>query len=215
MRHWSLACLVLIFCTGVYAKEPLTSTKTDYFDLLSSDGWLMRWPKNKLPIKIYLEDGSSVSGYRPQFRDILLSSFYSWSDATGGKLNFVRAASEKEADIICTWTKTWNDGINLPAGKPNAGSSIYEQFDDAGVGNIVLLKVHIKLPTRRALDGAVVTDAEMKCTCLHEIGHALGIDIHSPNSKDMMFRFNNAFKVKPILSQRDVHTIQKLYSTLD
>lgn len=202
----------MLSCTGAFAKERL---QNDYYDLLSSDGWLMRWPKTKLPLKIYLEDGSSVSGYRPQFREILLNSFYSWSDASGGKLNFVRAATKANADIVCTWTTTWNDGLSTSAGKPNAGSSIYEEFDEAGVGHILLRKVRIKIPLRRATDGSVVTNAEMRCTCLHEIGHALGIDIHSPNTKDMMCRFNTAFKVKPILSDRDVHTIQRLYSTFD
>lgn len=210
-----MACLAaIILLSSASAKEPVNPIKNDYYDLLSSDGWLMRWPKKKLPLKIYIEDGSSISGYRSSFRDILLNSFYSWSDASAGKLRFVRASSKEDADITCIWTKLWNDGLS-GGGKPNAGSSIYEEFEEAGVGNIVLLKVRIKIPLKRATDGLTVSDVEMRSTCLHEIGHALGIDIHSPNTADMMCRFNNALKVKPVLSRRDVHTIQRLYSTFD
>ncbi len=189
--------------------------KQDYYDLLSSDGWLMRWPKKKFPLRVYIEDGSNIAGYRPQFRNILLNAFYSWTDASGGKLTFTKASSKLESDVVCTWTKTLNADTELPSGRPNAGASFYEEFEEAGTGNINILKVRIKIPVRRPTDGLIVTDGEMKCTCLHEIGHALGIDIHSPNPSDMMCRFNNAFKVRPVLSVRDVHTIQRLYSTFD
>jgi len=194
------------------AKEP---SDKDYYDLLSSDGWLMRWPKKKFPLKVYIQDGSQIAGYRSQFRDILLSAFYSWTDASGGKLNFTKATSEKEADIICIWTKTLKADAELPSRRPNSGASIYEEFEEAGTGYINILKVRIKIPIVSPTNGLVVTDAEMRCTCLHEIGHALGIDIHSPNTADMMCRFNNASKVRPVLSQRDVHTIQRLYSTFE
>lgn len=217
MRRVLIICLLaMLVCSGTFAKNAKDApVKKDYYDLLSNDGWLMHWPKNKFPLKIYIEDGSAVSGYRSQFRDILLSAFYSWTDAGGGRLGFTRAASREDADIICIWTKTSNSDAEFSSAKPNAGASIYESFEEAGVGNINILKVRIKLPVRRPTDGLPVTNAEMKCTCLHEIGHALGIDIHSPSTADMMYRFNNAFKVKPVLSKRDVHTIQRLYRLFD
>lgn len=175
----------------------------------------MRWPKEKFPLQVFIEDGQQISGYRPQFKDILMNALYSWTDASKGKLTFTQATSKDKADIICLWTKSLNMDTELPSGRPNAGASFYEDFAEASPGNINILKVRIKLPVRRPTDGQPVTDAEMRCTCLHEIGHALGIDIHSPNSADMMCRFNNAFKVRPVLSVRDVHTIQKLYSSFD
>jgi predicted Zn-dependent protease len=144
-----------------------------------------------------------------------MSAFYSWGDAAGGKLSFTKCLSKKDADIVCTWTRTYKDEPEMPPGRPNAGASFYQDFEEAGTGHINIKKVHISIPVIRPADGSIVTNEEIKCTCLHEIGHALGIDIHSPDSSDMMCRFNNAFKVKPVLSKRDVHTIQRLYSSFD
>lgn len=209
-------CILALLAQDSSARQPVKQENgEDYFNLLSSDGWLMRWPKEKFPLRVFIDDGVHISGYRPQFKNILLSAMYSWSDASAGKLTFTQATSKENADIICQWTTSLNADAELPSKRPNAGASFYESFEEAGTGNIHITKVRIKIPVRRPTDGQIVTDAEMRCTCLHEIGHALGIDIHSPDTSDMMCRFNNAFKVRPVLSQRDVHTIQRLYSTFD
>src|SRR5262249_32317709 len=49
--------------------------------------------------------------------------------------------------------------------------------------------------------------------CLHEMGHALGMNGHSPNSRDVMYSSAN-LDDKPVLSERDKNTIRKLYQTI-
>ena len=74
----------------------------------------------------------------------------------------------------------------------------------AAAGNIVILaKDGPQALSFR--DGVLITK-----TCLHEIGHALGMHGHSPNNHDVMFL---AATPEPIakLSDRDKATIRKIY----
>src|SRR5438552_18608310 len=68
--------------------------------------------------------------------------------------------------------------------------------------NIVLLTVDS--------NGQPLADEDMQKICLHEIGHALGLNGHSTINRDVMF-FSRSPTVSPAPTQRDSATICKLY----
>ncbi|MBZ0185329.1 MAG: matrixin family metalloprotease, partial [Candidatus Obscuribacterales bacterium] len=55
-----------------------------------------------------------------------------------------------------------------------------------------------------------LSDDDMKKVCLHEVGHALGINGHSSDNHDIMF-FSESPSVWPALTKRDKLTIRLLY----
>src|SRR5438874_8798301 len=54
---------------GYRGYAPQAVLPTDYLAALNGDAY--QWPKSKLPIKIYIGDGSNAPGYRPSMREIL------------------------------------------------------------------------------------------------------------------------------------------------
>jgi predicted Zn-dependent protease len=53
-------------------------------------------------------------------------------------------------------------------------------------------------------------EIEIMRTCLHEVGHALGIDGHSADVNDVMY-FSESAKHMGTLTRRDMVTIIRLY----
>jgi len=55
-----------------------------------------------------------------------------------------------------------------------------------------------------------LSEEEMKKTCLHELGHAMGLQGHSTNNHDIMF-FAMSTTVWPVISRRDKATLFRVY----
>ena len=65
------------------------------------------------------------------------------------------------------------------------------------------------------MDGPVRDRLLLAKICLHEMGHALGMNGHSPNSHDVMYPSSSIYdKSAPVLSARDKSTIRRLYQTI-
>ncbi len=70
----------------------------------------------------------------------------------------------------------------------------------------------IVLLTAHAADNLPPSVNEIKGVCLHEIGHALGLNGHSPNSNDIMYCSETGSESRrPQLTVRDLATLKKLY----
>lgn len=58
--------------------------------------------------------------------------------------------------------------------------------------------------------GKVLTDRDMRKVCLHELGHAFGMQGHSPFSNDIMYATTSRNQGER-LSQRDITSMRSLY----
>lgn len=47
---------------------------------------LTRWATNRVPLRVYVENGTGVPGYRPQFRQFMIDAFATWVKASEGRL---------------------------------------------------------------------------------------------------------------------------------
>ncbi len=131
------------------------------------------------PIKIYIAPPP-----QPQSGDTALArwAFDTWQHSTGDALRFVRAP-EKEALVRLYWV-----GHGQPGGfgemrsievNGHAGAALYVNTDMALLGPEIEKAAH---------DDALYRDTIVYLTCVHELGHGLGLQ-HTAEYPDIMYSF--------------------------
>lgn len=184
----------------------------DFWPSIVKQGLPRRWPPEKLPIKIYIDPGIGVAGMRDSFPHILTDCFDAWMRAAQGRLGYLVVPRKEQADLTCDWTS--NPGDVTGQGTESEQGVAHVMGRDRGAGVVEISRATIRVLTIDKEQGDVkpVSDDVMKKTCLHEIGHALGLMGHSPNSHDVMF-FSESPTVWPVLSKRDKATMLRLYQS--
>jgi hypothetical protein len=174
----------------------------DYIADLQDEGVYV-WPADKLPIKVFIEDCSGVPGYRSSMKQILVNCFDTWTEASQGRA-WKQVDSPERADIVCRFTAA----LGLHNGDQEAGKT-QTTVARRGGGAEMCDEANMSLLTQ--LNGRVFSDEDIQRTALHEVGHALGIQGHSPSANDIMYYAVNHQR-PGYLSKRDVKTLLKMYS---
>lgn len=188
------------------APAPLTAPAIDGGNYLSEVGEsnYSVWPAAQLPLKVFIQDGSGVEGYRESYPEFMRSAFNEWQNLSNQRITWREVTNPAEADIICSWTaEVTPRGIGVEAGQTQ---TIIQRNYFTGAGRIV--SARIKVLT--SANGQTFNDADAYKTCLHEVGHALGLQGHSSTASDIMYPVLNR-RQTPYLKQRDVNTIAALY----
>jgi Matrixin len=176
----------------------------DYFPSVCTQG-IYQWQPGKLPIKVCISSGAGVPGYRPTFPGMIRHAFDTWCAASGGKLSWKEVSSAAAADVNVCWTDHVTQRSNgTEAGETNAYTKL-NQSTGRGIIYGARMLMLTQLPDKQ------FTDVEMDKTLLHETGHALGLQGHSPERTDIMYYAINADQ-QPALTDRDEATIQHLYA---
>lgn len=176
----------------------------DYLSSVSVQG-VYTWEADKLPIKVFIKADPSVHGYRPQFAGMVRNAFDTWSQASGGKLSWREVKNASDADVNIHWTTVVTERPNgTEAGETNA----YTQLNRATNRGIIY---GAKMTLLTELNGQPFGDDFMNKTIIHETGHALGLQGHSPNRTDIMFYAINNDQ-QPMLTSRDTATMKHLYA---
>lgn len=182
------------------AKQP----PNDYVSRVTPSGYQLIWPASKMPLKVFIADGTGVPNYRDTYRLLLMDAFDAWSNASKGKIDWMPVNSREQADLECSWTTK----LTRSHGAWEAGNaylmSMYSPITRSGA--IMNGKVELLTGLNRPF-----TDGEMRRICLHEVGHALGLQGHSNKAGDVMFPVAIS-GMSDRLSARDNATIQTLYA---
>jgi tetratricopeptide (TPR) repeat protein len=128
---------------------------------------------------------------------LVAEAFGEWERALHGKISFRETYDPNLTDIAVHWRTGFHDSSILGLERPNVISGKY----------LVEADIEITLTT----DGKSIDNKKVKATALHEIGHALGMNGHSPYPGDLMFYSAQSGVYK--LSPRDIRTIQLIYNT--
>lgn len=180
-------------------KERVTdNSETDYLQSTLAVG-RERWSAERQPVKVYIEDGSAVPNYKPEFLKVLKQSFADWQTASGESVKFTFVSNKDDAAIDVSWV---NDQSQME--NPAEAGLCKTIIDGQGLKSarilIGLFKVEYSEPTPESV----------RATCLHEVGHACGLQGHSQNPADIMYL--DVAKSTSVLSARDKETIRKFYS---
>jgi tetratricopeptide (TPR) repeat protein len=188
----------------------------NYLPSILRNGRMERWQRERLPIKVFISNGTDeqgryVPGFREDFNQYMVQAFDTWVKASDYKLAYEIIDDASKADIICTWTDQ-KDFLQEQSTSVEQGAARVQSRPLAAKPNeSEIHKVRVIILLINPGSGQIIPDDEVKKTCLHELGHALGFAGHSTNNKDVMF-FSESPTVWAALTKRDKNTMAKLYS---
>ncbi len=162
---------------------------------LQTNGKVAHWELSKMPLKIYIASGQGVSGWRPSMNQAIIQAMGVWHRASQKKIRFKLTRNQKEADIIVKWRRNF--------GHNRVGVNPFESIGNKIVRSDMIIATSYP-------NGAPLGMGEIQGTAIHELGHALGIQGHSPYPQDIMFFSQNPTQGQTLTS-RDAKTIRLLY----
>src|SRR3989475_7667293 len=133
-------------------------------------------------ITVYIEDGKGVQGYRESDPELAKMALDAWSRESSGKLKFTQSKERDAALIRLRWISP-TEGLYGETqrvevqGKP--GAVVYVMPQVAAQGE--------PLASRAAQD-TLLRDTVVYLTCVHELGHAVGL-LHTNKFEDIMYYF--------------------------
>ena len=147
-------------------------------------GWQSIMPRTldaKGPITYFIADGSGRSGYRSSDRELAVWALEAWQRSAEKNLRF-EAASESRALVRLYWAEPsegeYGEMQPLIVGGQR-GAAVFIRPDVQSLGPDIARRVGVD---------ALLRDSIVYLTCLHELGHALGLD-HTRDFRDIMYYF--------------------------
>lgn len=176
----------------------------NYSDQIRYNSQNVRWSTTQGPLHIYIDEHpTGLSNFQPAYVQMARKGLSEWLSALDNQLKAVYVNQPSQADIRVEWVnqldksgfqdkdvRTFHAGLTTP------------RFEEQQ-----LKQMRVRIATLD-VDGKPQSNSMMQTIITHELGHALGITGHSPDSKDLMH-----FRSIPDshLSPRDKATIRLLY----
>lgn len=174
----------------------LKKTGDNYLGSTISAGKIVHWELSRMPLLVYVGSGAGVDGWSQDMQASVYSGIREWEAATNYKIRFKQVRDPGQANIKIRWQRNFNHG--------KVGENPFESIGDTIVRSDVTIATHIDP------NGPVLNSSEIKQIATHEIGHALGLQGHSPYEGDIMYYMMNPAQ-SGVPTARDKKTVALLY----
>ena len=132
-------------------------------------------------IPYFIADGAGVPGYQPSDGELARAAFEAWARESAGRLRFVEAG-EADAIIHLIWIAP--------------GSGVYGEMRRVIIDDLPRAFVYVTPAidgqgpaiARLAARDPLLRDTIVYLTCVHELGHAVGLP-HTAEFDDIMYSF--------------------------
>jgi hypothetical protein len=132
-------------------------------------------------ITYFIADGEPGSQFRPADRDLATWALKAWERSAGGAIRFEPAA-ERDALVRVYWVPASSGQygeMRSLAVDGRRGAAVFIRPDTEALGSDI---------ARVARTDGLLRDTVVYLTCLHELGHALGL-AHTAEFRDIMYFF--------------------------
>ncbi len=143
---------------------------------------LMQFANTRDAIPYFIDDGTGVPGYRQSDKDLAKMALAAWTRESGGKLRFVEARSKEDALLRIRWISS-HEGLfgetqrAIVKGQVGAVVNVMPEVSQLG-----------EPLSSRAVGDALLRETIVYLTCVHELGHAVGLN-HTRSFEDIMYSF--------------------------
>jgi len=174
----------------------------DFADTIPPDTLVFHWPAAALPVRFYADP----RGAMPTLASLGVASWE--AQFLYGEFRGTLVSDSNQADVIVRWRSVVPPDVPPDPGTPVSacdGETVYPSW---AIGSAPGRAVRVTLGVLSGYTDAQVA-ACLQRLVVHELGHAVGLLKHSPNSLDMMYQ--NPMVAAP--SSRDRNTAELLYHT--
>lgn len=188
------------FCSLVKEQIQFAHQQPDYLDEMPPE--IIRWNNETHLITVHLGSGEGMKDWNPEFLNLAKKALAQWQQASNGLFQFQFVEKPEAADVRIIWKD--HDEASDQDGLLRAG----EIHTDMNGGNLAINDIWIYLHHLDLNQKQTKTNKdEIYSTLLHEMGHMLGIQGHSPSPADIM----SQHAISDVISERDIATLKGLY----
>jgi hypothetical protein len=134
------------------------------------------------PVPFFVQDGKGIPGFAPADRELAVWALNAWSRESGGKLKFTESRSAESSLIRLRWVSAqeglFGETQHVRVGDKE-GALVFVMPDVSQLGDAL---------ARRASADPLLRDTIVYLTCVHELGHAVGLP-HTQDFEDIMYSF--------------------------